>query len=211
MVGTDAAIRGKANSTGKGCLGSIPAASFPLNECPLSAHRRQRSLSRSDPRSCSSRAFGDVGLPLVTRPSLTGNSALIGTPVSEGSRGSSCEGFRMPAQSQTIGRHCGPASESLQGRNPRGLGGRFGLYGDLMVRRPRRGQRGPARLTADRRSGSRICRRCCRRRGDFDMLGGMRSSFGSTGATVVRRRKQASPAGGWRCGEVVTMVMASRS
>ena len=42
-------------------------------ERPESARRRQRALSRSDPRSRSSRAFGDDGFPLLTRPSLTRN------------------------------------------------------------------------------------------------------------------------------------------
>ena len=70
---------------------------------------------------------------------------------------------------------------------------------------------------AGRRSRRRIddhvgerCRRGCPRRGDFGMIGGIASAFAGTGATVVRRRKRRSPAGGW-CDEAVTVVMASRS
>lgn len=43
-----------------------------------------------------------------------------------------CEGFRMPACRGVSG-HWRPASESLQGRNPRGPNATLGVYGDLMV------------------------------------------------------------------------------
>ena len=51
-----------------------------------------------------------------------------------------CEGFRMPAGRDVAGQRRGSASESLQGRNPRGPDGDFGSYGDLVFAE-RRGRR----------------------------------------------------------------------
>ena len=86
---------------------------------------------------------------------------------------------------------------------------RSAVYGDLTGRLVGEGMRWPVWLAADRRSRWRVCRRGSGRRGDFGMIAGVARAFGGAEATVVRRRKRGSPAGG-QWDKVVTGVMASR-
>jgi hypothetical protein len=103
----------------------------------------------------------------------------------------------------------GPASESLQGRNPRWAARAVAVYGDLTAGRRARVTRWARELVVDRRLQPAERFRCCFRGGDFGVMGGIEPAFGGHDATELRHRQR--PPVGDRCDEVTAAIMALRS
>jgi hypothetical protein len=130
-------------------------------------------------------------------------------------QGRSCEGFRMPAGRDERAAP-GPASESRQGRNPRGAGLGVEVYGDLTVGEGRgRGRR----LARRRRSAAwsagrsgrawRNGRALAPRSAEVGAIGGPGRRIDRMRVRSIRRRRR-GPAAGLRCEEGFSGVMRPR-
>src|SRR5712691_6064659 len=104
--------------------------------------------------------------------------------MTEGGRvGRSCEGFRMPARrglsTGAEGRRPKASREGTRGGAARAVA----VYGDLTAGRRERVTRWARELVVDRRLQPAERCRCCFRRGDFGVMGGIAPAFGGHDAT----------------------------
>jgi hypothetical protein len=129
--------------------------------------------------------------------------------------GRSCEGFRMPAGRDERAAP-GPASESRQGRNPRGAGLGVEVYGDLTVgegrgrgRRLARRRRSAAWSAGRSRQAWRNGRALAPRSAEVGAIGGPGRRIDRMRVRSTRRRRR-GPGAGLRCEEGFSGVMRPR-